>query len=60
VVGKPTLNGLDLLLGAYGFTIERLSDWEGLLRDNPGANGVPDYTVGRRITLLAKNTAGDG
>jgi Methyltransferase domain len=56
LVGSPTLPGLEMMLNAYDFRIERLSDWAGLIRDNPGAEGVQkDYGVGRRITLLASS-----
>ena len=56
LVGSPTLPGLEMMLNAYDFSIERLSDWAGLIRDNPGAEGVQkDYGVGRRITLLASS-----
>ena len=58
LVGSPTLPGLEMMLNAYDFRIERLSDWAGLIRDNPGAEGVQkDYGVGRRITLLASSGA---
>ncbi len=56
LVGSPTLSGLEMMLNAYDFRIERLSDWVGLIRDNPEAEGVRrDYGVGRRITLLASS-----
>ncbi len=54
LVGSPTLSGLEMMLNAYDFKIERLSDWAGLIRDNPEAEGVRrDYGIGRRVTLLA-------
>jgi hypothetical protein len=56
IVGSPTLPGLEMMLNAYDFRIERLSDWAGLIRDNPEADGVQkDYGAGRRITLLASS-----
>jgi hypothetical protein len=39
------------MLGAYGYRIERLSDWAGLLRDNPTAEDCGDYAHERRITI---------
>jgi hypothetical protein len=39
------------MLGAYGYRVERLSDWAGLLRDNPTAQDCGDYADGRRITV---------
>jgi hypothetical protein len=35
VVGWPSTPALRLLVEAYGFEIERFSDWGALLRDNP-------------------------
>jgi hypothetical protein len=35
LVGLPNLAAIRAMLGAYGYRVERLSDWAGLLRDNP-------------------------
>lgn len=51
LTGRPTLPALELLARAQGFSVERLSDWDGLLRDNPQADQVRDYRIGRRATL---------
>lgn len=51
LTGRPTLAALALLARAQGFSVERLSDWDGLLRDNPRADQVRDYRIGRRATL---------
>jgi predicted nicotinamide N-methyase len=51
LTGRPTLAALDLLARTQGFEVERLSDWAGLLRDNPDADQVRDYRIGRRATL---------
>lgn len=51
LTGRPTLAALDLLARTQGFEVERLSDWAGLLRDNPHADQVRDYRIGRRATL---------
>jgi 2-polyprenyl-3-methyl-5-hydroxy-6-metoxy-1,4-benzoquinol methylase len=57
LVGSPTLPGLEMMLNAYDFKVERLSDWAGLIRDNPEAEGIrKDYGTGRRITLLASSS----
>lgn len=57
LVGSPSLPGLELMLNAYDFKIDRLSDWEGIIRDNPDASGVKgDYGIGRRITVLASSS----
>jgi hypothetical protein len=51
LVGRPNLAAIRTMLGAYGYRVERLSDWAGLLRDNPGAQDCDDYADGRRITV---------
>jgi Methyltransferase domain len=51
LVGRPNLAAIQTMLGAYGYRAERLSDWEGLLRDNPGTDNCADYANGRRITV---------
>jgi len=51
LVGLPNLAAIRTMLGAYGYRVERLADWAGLLRDNPGAEDCDDYASGRRITV---------
>ena len=51
LVGRPNLAAIRTMLGAYGYRVERLSDWAGLLRDNPGAADCADYANTKRITL---------
>ena len=42
-----------MIVGAYGFDLVRLSDWAGLVRDNPESiDRVKHYARGRRITAL--------
>ena len=48
--GKPNLKALKKLLQAYDFRLERLSDWGGLIRDNPAADEVSDYERRERLT----------
>lgn len=50
LTGRPTLSALELLGRTQGFDLEGLSDWDGLLRDNPDADQVRDYRIGRRTT----------
>jgi Methyltransferase domain len=50
LVGRPSVAGLEALLEAYGFAVERFSDWGSLLRDNPALSNVSDYAQGRRVT----------
>jgi Methyltransferase domain len=50
LVGCPNLAAIQTMLGAYGYRVERLSDWAGLLRDNPGTDNCGDYANGKRIT----------
>lgn len=52
LTGRPTLAALGLLARTQGYEVERLSDWDGLLRDNPDADQVRDYRIGRRATVL--------
>src|SRR5215472_9694060 len=51
LVSRPNLAAIQTMLGAYGYRVERLSDWAGLLRDNPTAQDCDDYANGRRITV---------
>lgn len=51
LVGRPNLAAIRTMLGAYGYRVERLSDWAGLLRDNPGTDNCGDYANERRVTL---------
>jgi predicted nicotinamide N-methyase len=56
LTGRPTLAALELLARTQGYAVERLSDWDGLLRDNPEADQVRDYRIGRRATLLLSSS----
>jgi hypothetical protein len=51
LVGRPNLAAIKTMLGPYGYRVERLSDWAGLLRDNPGTDNCGDYENGRRVTV---------
>jgi len=55
LVGRPNLAAIRTMLGAYGYRVERLSDWAGLLRDNPRTDNCDDYANGRRITVRCVN-----
>lgn len=55
LVGLPNLAAIRTMLDAYGYRVERLSDWAGLLRDNPGADNCGDYANGKRITIRCVN-----
>jgi Methyltransferase domain len=63
LVGRPNLAAIRTMLGPYGYRVERLSDWSGLLRDNPAADNCGDYENGRRVTIrcvdAGKGRAGD-
>lgn len=50
ITGRPTLPALELLTRNQGYELITLSDWDGLLRDNPDADQVRDYRLRRRIT----------
>jgi len=51
LVGRPNLAAIQTMVAAYGYRVERLCDWAGLLRDNPGTDNCGDYANGRRITV---------
>ncbi len=55
LVGRPNLAAIRTMLEAYGYRVERLSDWAGLLRDNPRTEDCDDYANGRRITVRCVN-----
>lgn len=50
LVGRPSLAALEVMGRSHGFRLESLSDWGGLIRDNPEARGIGDYRAGRRVT----------
>lgn len=57
LVGRPNLAAIRTMLGAYGYEVERLSDWAGLLRDNPPTPAdCADYANQRRITARCVST----
>lgn len=51
LVGRPNLAAIQTMLGAYGYRVDRLSDWPALLRDNPRAQDCDDYANEKRITI---------
>lgn len=56
--GKPSLIGLEMIVNAYGFDLERLSDWAGLTRDNPeNAEHFKNYRLGYRVTARCRATS---
>jgi predicted nicotinamide N-methyase len=57
LTGKPNVRGLRTMLGAYDFEFEGLSDWAGLLRDNPDADEVEDYAERARVTARFRSVA---
>ena len=50
ITGRPTSSAMNLMLESQGFGLDRVSDWDGLLRDNPTATEIGDYRIGRRLT----------
>jgi hypothetical protein len=57
LVGRPNLAAIRTMLAAYGYRVERLSDWTGLLRDNPGTDNCDDYANEKRITIRCVSEA---
>src|SRR5579875_2853507 len=49
--GRPNLAAIATMLDSYGYRIDRLSDWPGLLRDNPHLDGCGDYARHSRVTV---------
>jgi hypothetical protein len=55
--GRPSVKGLEMIVSAYGFQLERFSDWAGLTRDNPAnAAEFKNYVHGYRVTARCKST----
>jgi hypothetical protein len=53
-VGQPNLKAMAKMARAYDFEIEHVSDWRGLLRDNPdlvALGDVRDYVREWRTTI---------
>jgi hypothetical protein len=59
LTGRPNLAAIRLMLGCYGYEVERLSDWPRLLADNPQMKACRDYAIGRRITLRCRKVDDD-
>lgn len=55
--GRPNLEAIRTMVSAYGFEVERLSDWGGLLRDNPDLDGASDYAAQKRMTIRCVDTS---
>ncbi|MGH3038867.1 MAG: class I SAM-dependent methyltransferase [Gaiellaceae bacterium] len=56
LVGWPSARAVEILMKAYGFELERVSDWGSLLRDNPQLHGVEDYATRKRVTARYVST----
>ena len=56
IVGRPSVPALRLLVESYGFELERFSDWDTLIGDNPSMGHVTDYATGRRVTVRCVST----
>jgi len=52
--GRPNITGLRRMLAAYNYPVVRTSDWGGLIRDNPGADGLGDYAQRKRVTVVGR------
>jgi Methyltransferase domain len=58
MVGLPNLRAIQTMVQAYEFRVDRLSDWDGLVRDNPDLEGVDDYARHIRVTIRCADTNG--
>src|SRR4051794_8832493 len=57
LTSRPNVKALRTLMRAYDFELEGLSDWGGLIRDNPGETGVDDYAARQRVTARCRAIA---
>lgn len=57
LTGRPNLAAIRSMLDCYGYRVERLTDWAGLLRDNPQLEH-PKYAKQQRVTLRCVDSAG--
>lgn len=51
LVGRPSVHALRTMAWVYGYRFDRLSDWPGILEDNPQVKTVGVYRTGDRTTL---------
>lgn len=58
LTGRPTMAAVTLMMEAYGYAFDRLSDWGGIIRDNPTFRGVPDYARQLRTTARYVDVSG--
>lgn len=56
LTGKPTVTAVGTMVGAYGFEVERMTDWPALLEQHPEAQGLGDYRMGKRATFRCRAT----
>jgi hypothetical protein len=49
--GRPNLAAIATMLDSYGYRVDRLSDWAGLVRDNPHLGRCRDYARRARVTV---------
>jgi hypothetical protein len=54
LVGRPSPAGLELILDAFGFEIEKKFDWQRFLRTRPMVTSVRSYRRGERVTWLCR------
>jgi hypothetical protein len=61
LVGKPNLKAISVIAKSYDYKIDGISDWDGLLRDNPelaALGDVDDYVKHVRTTIRLADTRG--
>ena len=52
--GQPSVAAVREMLSAYGFELERLSDWDRLLNERAVTREVAAYASGKRVTIRAR------
>ncbi len=55
LTGRPSATAIATMVGAYGFDVERQSDWAALLRDNEIDDSIAVYQKGQRVTLRCRS-----
>ena len=57
LTGRPNLAAIRTMLDCYGYRVDRLSDWAGVLHDNPELDACHDYARNYRVTLRCVDDA---
>lgn len=53
LVGMPSVQAIELMLGIYGFDVTEMVDWQPILAAHPAAREIKAYARGKRVTMVA-------